>query len=65
MNKRQKKKSIRKVEYRVKTLNNLRLVTGRKNGKTTILKCIYKSCLDKGYKPFKEVYKYLKKNKLL
>lgn len=61
MNKRQIKKRDKLISQRFNFFNKHIIGVGRQNGKTLFIRAIYKACLSKKYKYFKELKKTYKK----
>lgn len=61
MNKRQIKKRDKIIRQRLEFFNNHIISSGRQNGKTSFVKAIYKACMSKKYKYFKELRKQYSK----
>lgn len=60
MNKRQIKKRKKIISERVNFFNQHSIRIARKNGKTYLVRAIYKACISKKYKHFKELKKIYK-----
>ena len=60
MNKRQIKKRKKIISERVNFLNQHSMGIVRRNGKTYLARAIYKACISKKYKYFKELKKIYK-----
>jgi len=65
MNKRQRKKHLKKVNDRIAYLNQYNIVFGRKNGKTVFYRQILKAIYSKKYKPFINIKTMLERYVLL
>lgn len=61
MNKRQVKKRDKIIRQRFKFFNQHVISSGRQNGKTLFVRAIYKACMSKKYKYFKELKKHYNK----
>lgn len=59
MNKRQIKKRKKIISERVNLFNQHSTGIARRNGKTSLARAIYKACISKKYKYFKELKKDL------
>lgn len=60
MNKRQIKKRKKIISERVNFFNHRSIRIARRNGKTYLIRAIYKACISKKYKYFKELKKIYK-----
>lgn len=60
MNKRQIKKRKKIISERVNLFNQYSMGIARRNGKTYLARAIYKACISKKYKYFKELKKIYK-----
>ena len=60
MNKRQIKKRKKIISERINFFNQHFVSISRRNGKTYLLRVIYKACISKKYKYFKELKKIYK-----
>lgn len=61
MNKRQIKKRDKIIRQRLEFFNQHIISSGRRNGKTSFVRAIYKACMSKKYKYFKALKKTYKK----
>lgn len=62
MNKRQKKKHMKKIKDRHNYLSQYHFCWGRQSGKTYFINQMFMAVYSKRYKPFDRVKKYLEKN---